>query len=162
MAQGQDLAAHDPRHGQPGDRAQPAKQGGELQPLRRAVGKALRPVLPFSQHGVQGGDEDDDKYDGRHGIEHIHAAHHHRVPASAAVAGDRAPQHADDQADRRSDQADEQGKPRAAANPAQQIAPVNVGAKPVRAARRLELGVGNGIGRMGHGRGQMRREWRAG
>ena len=57
VAQGQDLAAHDPRHGQPGDRAQPAKQGGELQPLRRAVGEALRPALPFRQPRVQGGDE---------------------------------------------------------------------------------------------------------
>ena len=156
MAQREHLPAHDPRHGQPGNRPQPGEQAGKLQKPRPSRGQARR--LHFFQDGVQGGDEHDDKNDGRHGIEHIDKTHHHRVPASAAITGGRAPQDADNQADRRADQADEQRNARAVANPAQQITPVDVGAEPMPGAGRLELRVGNRIGRMGQGRGQERRD----
>ena len=156
MAQREHLPAHDPRHGQPGHRPQSGEQAGKLQKLRAARGEARR--LHFFQESVQGGDEHDDKNDGGHGIEHINKTHHHTVPASAAITGGCAPQHADDQADGRADQADQQRNARAVANPAQQIAPVDVGAEPMPGAGRLELGVGNRIGRMGQGRGQARGE----
>ena len=122
LLDGERLAAHDPRHGQPFHRADGDEQQDEV--------------------AVEDHHQDDDEEDEGQRIEHIDEAHHQsRRCAPPTIARDRAIEHADHQADQGRDQADRQRNPRAIKHAHEQIAADRIGAEPVRAAGVAEHGL---------------------
>ena len=108
---GQRLAAHDARHGQPFDGA----DGGE------------------DEHDVplEHGEQQDHEEDEGQGVQHVDDAHHEIVDAAAEIAGGSAPCDADHQADGGGDDADHERDAQADHQAGQEVAALDVGAEDV-------------------------------
>jgi len=124
---GECLAAHDARHGQPFD----GTDGSE------------------DQHDIalEHGEQQDDKKDKGQGVEYVDDAHHEIVDASAEIAGRCAPCDADDEADGCRDHAHHQRYAQADHQAGQEVAALDVGAQDVPVVHRRGYGarVGDGL-----------------
>ena len=116
LLDGQGLAAHDARHGQPFHRADRHEQQDEI--------------------AVEHHHQDDDEEDEGQGIKHIHDAHHQLVEAPAQIAGGRAIDNPDHQRHQGRHQPHRQRHPRPEQHAHEQVAAHRIGAEPVAAARR--------------------------
>ena len=114
----QGLAAHDPAHGQPLDRADSHKDQDDVRP--------------------EGHHQQDHEEDERQGIEHVDKAHHHFVELATDVAGDGAPGDADHQRHEGRHKSDGQRDPQPDQQPRQQIAPQRVRPHQVTIGQRRE------------------------
>jgi len=114
MFDGERLAAHDPRHGQPFHCPDGDKQHHEV--------------------AVKDHHQDNDEEYERQRIEYIDEAHHDLVERAAHIARDCAIEHADRKADQGRHQTDRERNPCAIKHANEQIASDGIGAEPVRAA----------------------------